>query len=633
MSGTSNISNITLNANVSSVSVTSLTSVNVYGNFVYNTNINYNIQYINSYFTLVKNNGSGIINIKKINTTISDQTDAELQPYVPTYITITNILDGYIAIYDNNSTQQYYNLSNGTIELPYSANGTWSYKIARYGYKLITGSFTVNRTTGGTVTINPIYIQDIYVSASVNSVSAYNLFSTTQNIYDYLSYYRTTSAGLGYGDLNSYISTLDIGSNNIIIFDSASQTFSYNGSTFTLRSSSLSGAAIKTTGTISISGNSSISDIELTTNVLDQTPNDLTNVTINGILSYNTNSPASIVYTNTTVSTVVNDGTGIVLIERINSTINNATDPQILNYAPTIINVTPNGGSVAIYNNLGVRQYFITTNSTVVLPYDATGIWSYRVAKYAYYSIYQEFEINSSTGSTVNINPNSVSDLFISEPNVVAVSTYTDLTSPDKIHDYLSYFQTLSSGIDYGDLENESFGTIVFISSLTLDATAASMVNYSSGTLTLKSTSLVGSTVVSVNGNFVQANGNTISDEIKIRASNIDSEIYFNAIDYVILFPSTIDRDSNINGNITISSTIYRYKYGSTVSGILLRDNIYAKISTGGTTLLVASPIETGSTYLDYGTTGNFQLTFSQLRTINTGVQKASKLIPHTTTF
>ena len=558
---------------------------------------------------------------------------SNVSTYIPTYISINNLEGGYIAIYDDAGSEYLYqNTTNGIIELPYESNNTWTYKIARYGYKLISNTFTINRNVGGTIDIDPSYTPDVYITnTQLSAVSAYSSFSNTSQIYDYLSYYRTTNTGISAGDLNQYISTLDIGSKNIILFDSASQPFSYDGSTLTLRSTNLSGAAIKTTGTISLSGASSISNIELITNVLDQTPNNLTNVRINGILKYNTDSSSTIIYTNTFVDTVVNDGFGNILITRLNSTINNATDPQIQNYTPNVVNVYPGGGSVAIYNNLGIRQYFLTTESTLLLPFDATGTWSYRVAKYGYYPIYQQFTINTTSGATINIDPIYVQDFFITEPNPIAVSTYTNLDTPDKIHDYLSYFQTLSTGIDYGDLENESFGTIIFNSNLTLDATASSVVNYSGGTLTLKSTSLVGSTIVSINGNFTQANGNTISDDIKIRAANLDSEIYFANVDYITLFPSAIERDNNTNGNITITTSIYRYKYGATVSGIPLETFIYAKVYTGGSTILVSNPIATGSTYIDYGTTGNFQIVFTNLDVINTGVQKASKLIPHTT--
>jgi hypothetical protein len=355
--------------------------------------------------------------------------------YIPTYISLS-LNGGYIAIYDNTSTQQYYQNTDGTIELPYAATGSWSYKIGRYGYKLVTGTFTVDRTTGGTVTINPTYTQDIYVSDVVTSVSAYNDFSVTQKIYDYLSYYRTTSAGIVFGDQNLYASTLDVGSNNIILLDSASPAFNYDGSTFTLHCNTLSGAQVKTTGTVSISGNSSITNITIAASALDKTPNDLTNVVINGALIYNTNSPASITYVNCTVGTVVNNGTGNILIKRVNSTINNATDPEITNYAPTLINVYPNGGSVGIYDNTGTRQYFVTTDSSISLAAAASGTWSYKVAKYAYYSITEFFVVNPSIGGTITITPNYITDLFITESNVANVIAYTDLTTAKKIHDY-----------------------------------------------------------------------------------------------------------------------------------------------------------------------------------------------------
>jgi hypothetical protein len=545
----------------------------------------------------------------------------------PRYIDLT--LDGAsIAIYDDVAALRYYTSTDQNITLPLSSTGLWTYKYSKYGYKLGQGSFTVN---GGVIEITPISIPDVYVSDTVTNVSAYNTFYKTQQIYDYLSYYRTTSAGLGYGDLNSYISTLDIGSKNIIIFDSASPAFSYDGSTFTLNTLNLSGAAITTSGTISLSGNSSISDIRLTTNVLDQTPADLTNVDINGTLAYNTDSPASITYTNTTVSTVVNNGTGTVLIQRINSSINNATDPEIDDYAPTIINVTPNGGSVAIYNNLDARQYFIKTNSTVVLPYDATGTWSYKVAKYGFDLINQPFTINSSTGATINIAPNYIPDNFINELEI-NVAAYTDLNNANQIHDYLMYFQTLSGGIDYGDLEFETFGTITFTGGLALSADASSMVSLSGSTLVLKSTYLTDDIILVSPDNITQHSGNTISDGVKLRANNLDSEIYFDTVDSITFFPNGSDRDNNVNGNITLNSvSIYRFKYGSTINGITFTNNIYARLVVGGATLLITSPIAIGTNTIDFSITGNLQTLNNNLRIVNQGIQKSSILVPHTT--
>jgi hypothetical protein len=630
---TQTLSNITINANVNQTIPSDLTSATINGILSYNVNSDYSILYTNTNVLTARNNGSGYVTIKKVNSTITDQTDAELRPYAATYLDLT-LQSGYIAIYNNNGVQQYYTNSDQVIELPYSATGTWTYKIAKYGYKLASGSFTINSAVGGTVSIAPIYVQDIYVSDTVGNVMSYTTFYKTQQIYDYLSYYRTTSAGLSAGDLNSYISTLDIGSKNIILFDSASPAFSYDGSTFTLNSLNLSGAAITTTGTISLSGNSAISDITLTTDVLDQTPVDLTNVVINGTLAYSTNTPASITYTNTTVSTVVNDPySAKILIKRVNSSINNATDPEIDDYAPTIINVTPNGGSVAIYNDSLTRDYFIkdVSNYTIVLPYSATGVWSYKVAKYGYNLIDESFTINSSTGATINIVPNYITDNFINELEI-NVAAYTDLNNANQIHDYLMYFQTLSTGIDYGDLEFETFGTITFANSVALSANASSMVSISGSTLVLKSTDLTDDIILVSPGTITQHAGNTISNGVKIRATNLDSEIYFNTVDSITFFPDETDRDNNVNGNITLNNvSIYRFKYGSTVSGITFTNNIYARITVGGATLLIKSPISLGSNTIDFGVTGNLQTLNNNLKIVNAGVQKASILVPHTT--
>lgn len=550
--------------------------------------------------------------------------------YIPTYLNISGLLSGYIAIYDDSTVQQYYENTNQIIELPYSANGTWSYKIGRYGYKLITGSFTIDRSAGGTVAITPAYVQDIVITSQLSAVSAYSVFSRTQEIYDYLSYYRTTSAGLAYGDLNQYSTTLDIANKNIIIYDSASSVFDYNGSRFLLKSNNLSGASIITTGTFTISGTSSISDISITSNVVDQSPADLNNVTINGILSYNTDTPSTIVYTNTTVSTVVNDGTATVQIKRVNSSINNAADPQIDSYAPTLINITPDGGVVGIYDQNGTRQYFVTSNDSLVLAAATSGTWAYRVAKYGKTSLYQDFTINRSTGATINIDPIYTNDLFISA-ELSAVSAYTNLDTPDKIHDYLSYYQATSAGIDYGDIVAESFGALNFNASLTLNPSAVLIADYSNNNLIIKSSGITGTSTFVIDGNLILSGNTTLSDGIKVRANNFDSEIYFYNITSITLFPSISDRDSNLNAGDTATGAIYRFKYGSTYSGVTMSNIIYARVTTGGVTLIYSTPITTGSTTIDLGVAGTLQSIIQNQKILNTGIQKSSKLIPHTT--
>jgi hypothetical protein len=168
---------------------------------------------------------------------------------------------------------------------------------------------------------------------------------------------------------------------------------------------------------------------------------------------------------------------------------------------------------------------------------------------------------------------------------------------------------------------------------LVLSNSATTLVEYTSGTntLKLKSSSLNDSIIFVVASAFTQDGGNTIGDNTKIRATNIDSELYFNNVDSIVFYPNASDRDNNINQSLSSSGTIYRYKYGSTINGTTFSNYIYCRVTVGGITLLNTTPITQGSTTIDFSTTGNIQTLLANQRIINTGVQKASKLIPHTT--
>lgn len=549
--------------------------------------------------------------------------------YIPTFLSINNLQGGFIAVYDNLGSQYLYqNTTDGLIELPYDATGTWSYKIGRYGFRLISGTFNVDPNTGGTVIINPSYVPDQFVLASVAAVSAYTTFSTTQNIYDYLSYYRTTSAGLGYGDLNLYSATLDIGSSNIIFSDIVTPVFNYNGSRFLLNSTTLSGNPIATTGSITLSGNSNVSNITLNANISSATPRDLSNVSLFGTLTYNTSVSATITYTNTDVNKAVNNGSANVLIKRFNSTINDATDPEILNYAPTIINITTNGGSVAIFDDTGTKRYFVTSNTSIELPYGSTGTWSYKAAKYGSYAIAQNFEVNPNINSTYNISPNFITNPFVVDI-ISNVISYTDLNSAQKMYDYLSYYETTNSGIDYS-LVSKAAGSITFAYSLTLDATASTMVSFASNIITLKSTGIDEDIILAVNGIYTEVNGALTTLIVKLRSNNLDSELGVYNVNSVTLFPTVSDREGNTNPGPTFTTGVYRFKYGNTYSGVVLSGTIYARVDVN-TILLYQSPIVQGNNILDLGVQGQLSIITRNQEIINKGVQKSSILIPHRT--
>ena len=482
-----------------------------------------------------------------------------------------------------------------------------------------------------------------------NQVSALDVVNNLDFLYDAASYWSTINPGLSsYTDLFFTNGTvLDFGNKNFIINNSGTG-FLYTSATntITLNAPSLSAGTnfntLKTTGTITLSTDI-ISDIDIDASIIQNTPTNLNGVyMLNNArtFTYNTNSPIEVEYTDCNIYGLKNDGTAIVTVKKIGSTSiteYSGDDLEIKTYLPTLINLTlgtPDKGYIALYDNSSIRRYYQNTDGTIVLPASATGTWSYKVARYGYELFSGSFGVNPNVGGIIDINPSYVPDNFITQTSASVVSAYSDLDSTAKIHDYISYIRTTSQGIDYGPLHSQSFGTLTFNAGLTLNATASSVFDYTGGVITLKSSAIIDNLNYFIDGNFSQSNGNTISNGIKIRANNLDSEFYFANINSLTFYPTLSDRDNNTNPGLTIGSgtSIYRFLYGGpSISGVTFSNNLYIRATIGAITLLNTTPLAQGSTSLDFGDTGNIQVILNNQKIINQGVQKASKLIPHST--
>ena len=76
--------------------------------------------------------------------------------------------------------------------------------------------------------------------------------------------------------------------------------------------------------------------------------------------------------------------------------------------------------------------------------------------------------------------------------------------------------------------------------------------------------------------------------------------------------------------------TIYRFKYGSIASGnVLLQGTQYARAVISSSTLLTIFELNAGNNILDLGTFGQIQQILNNQVTLNDGIKKASRLIPH----
>ena len=604
-------------------------------NIVYNTDSASSIVYTNCTVDKVENIGSGDITIKKLNSTITDGTDARILDYYPTFLNLS-LNAGTIAIYDDAQTRQYFTSTNQTIELPYEADGQWTYRVTRYGQRTVEGNFTVNRVIGNTFDITPTFQPDINILNTANSVSAYSTFTSIQSIYDYMSYYKTTTTGIDYGDLTNTGSILDIGSRSLILDISSPLLLSVTSNSITLSTNSLSAGdgsivnSLKTTNNVFLSGNSTLKNMSVQGSINQEIISNFYGMTVDGTIRYYVNTPTSITYTNCNVNNVINDGNALVTITRINSIITNENDAEVETVVPISINITVDNDTwVAIYRPNGTRYYYGSGNTTLILGGDAvTGNWSYKAAKYGHVLFTANFPINKDISSVTNINPTLVIDSSITETNVTTVTAYTSLNSNRKIYDYLSYYKTTDDGIIHGEMATRSIGAIIFTKALTLDANAASMVNVSSNVLTLRTSILDEELTVYSTGDFILLNAATISDIVKIRATNLDSELILIGITKLTLYPSSGERDSDTNKGPEITDAVYRFKYGSTVINVALSGLQYSRVDLGNT-LLYNFELNTGANELNLGTFGQIQQVLNNQIVINEGVKKASRLIPH----
>ena len=290
--------------------------------------------------------------------------------YKPTYLKINNLSGGFAAIYDQYGLLRYYLNTDTLIELPFDSEYNWKCNIAKYGASLSSFELSIDNTLGETIFIDVSYTVDDYITSNEQTVSGYSTFTSTQQIYDYLSYYVTTSAGIKFNSDLKEISptTLNLGNKNLILQNSTSIPFQYDSNTIILNSNMLSGEDIITTGDITLSGNTMISFIGLCSlNVYQNTPKSLTGVYISGNLNYNTSSNNSITYKDCIINFLYNTNTGIISVSTINSDIINKLNNNILIYNPILNKYINNIHDVRIYgyNNNYKLNKTIDTNTTL----------------------------------------------------------------------------------------------------------------------------------------------------------------------------------------------------------------------------------------------------------------------------
>jgi hypothetical protein len=127
----------------------------------------------------------------------------------------------------------------------------------------------------------------------------------------------------------------------------------------------------------------------------------------------------------------------------------------------------------------------------------------------------------------------------------------------------------------------------------------------------------------------------SITDYSDPEINYLDSSIVATNITSATVYQTESDRDAGVNAGATFTSTL-DFKYGASLNGVVMSNTVYLRVLVGNITLLAELPLAIGVNTLDLGVQGQLSTITSKLDTlnenqdnVNSGVKKASLLIPH----
>lgn len=191
-----------------------------------------------------------LANGAKVTGVISDTTGTSSQ------LTINGLTGCSVAVFNqlyeiydfvNNKTDSY------DLSVPSDFTGNWTYVITKFGRTPITGIFTLGQSVATIVTYNEKIDARVF-DTNLTSVSAYTTLNSTQQMYDYFSYWSTSQEGILWHSVVGWSgSVLNCGAANLTLDPNALQVAHVDEVThlvtIKIDSNSLSGDLI-TTGSV-----------------------------------------------------------------------------------------------------------------------------------------------------------------------------------------------------------------------------------------------------------------------------------------------------------------------------------------------------------------------------------------------
>jgi hypothetical protein len=204
--------------------------------------------------------------------------------------------------------------------------GTWSWKVARYGFTAQTGTHSPSlRQHLCAVTLLP----DLFITqATKATVAAYASLENLDRLYDYSAFYETTQAGIPYSRIITKAGTSASAGSYPVAINDTGDLWVFNGTSLSIWTNYVLEPGTTITGGLFTTGIVTLpiqfSSAAIIANVSQPEPGDLTGVAITGNLTYETSAPFGINVTLTDCSvsgTVSNSGTTDIVITKVNTTL------------------------------------------------------------------------------------------------------------------------------------------------------------------------------------------------------------------------------------------------------------------------------------------------------------------------
>jgi hypothetical protein len=544
----------TVTANVLQATPTNFTGVTITGNLTYNTNTPITITLTNCAISgTVSNSGTGAITINLTSSTIGT-VGANVTARITTSLNINGLTAGsQIYVADGSGTQVAYVASSSTSYTldTTGQTGTWSWKVASYGYTAQTG--THSPAVASTTTTVTLVADSFITQATKATVAAYTVLDNNDKLYDYSAYYETTNAGIPYARVitkagtspsaGSYPVTIN-DTGDVWVFDGSSLSIFTN---YTLAAGTTITGPLFTSGTVTIPTN--VANMSITANVSQPDPSDLSGVTITGNLTYNTSAPfgINVTLTNCVITgTVSNAGTTDIVITKVNTTLGTVgtrvTAQQFATIsAPNLISGTRvriynNTNSVELYNDVmvgaGFSQSFLytgdknvtltatyTSSATAKLGVSTTGVFTATGVSFLNSqeddTVYNGYAIDGSTvtGFSADYVQDDVNLSMIT--NWSAANAYAwwiyNTTTEDGIREFFGGLTAL----DAGNIENDASVVDLF-----LDNSTADFIYQTDSIRFFKSNGVYPARTVTTGGGGIQVNWNS---NVYVGTANVPS--------------------------------------------------------------------------------------------------------------